>query len=63
MPKAVHAWGNYTLHQFLQTGEAHKDELLWKGNMEMTAFFPRSLLPLQVGIVPYGIIPGEQVHM
>lgn len=31
--------------------------------MEMTTFFPRNLLPLQAGIAPYGIIPGEQVDI
>lgn len=65
MPEAVHVWGNYILHQFLQIGEALKDDILWKGDMEMTAFFPRNQLPLQAGIVPYfsnitDITPGEQ---
>lgn len=29
----------------------------------MIAFSPRNLLPLQAGVVPYGIIPGEQVDI
>lgn len=59
MPEAVRVWGNYTLHQFLQIGEALKEDILWKGNMEMTAFFPRNQLPLQAAIVPCDTIPGE----
>lgn len=39
MPEAVSVWDNYTLHQFLQIGKALKEDTLWKGNMEMTAFF------------------------
>lgn len=63
MPEAAHVWGNYTLHQFPLIGEALKDDILWKGNMEMIAFYPRNLLPLQADIVSYGIIPGEQVDI
>ena len=38
-----------------------KGDILWTGNGEMTAFVIRHLWPLKACIVPYGIIPGEQV--